>query len=212
MKNRLIILVLLTLLIIAFTTFETRASYTVATFFDPAQTNSKYPLFDVNYATMKLTGGWPDSKTGLTLQIPWSGHTFSNAWFEVKQPIALSAPTMGYCSTGPGEVDFYKDNTSTNPLLIIQFDYGVMSPSGFGSNDAYALANVRITGSEITGTLSDEVFAFSFANRAYLPGSSKWSDGWTATASFTSSAIPEPATIGLLCMGGLAILRKKKRS
>jgi len=82
-----------------------------------------------------------------------------------------------------------------------------VSPYGFGANEVlFTAANVRITGSEITGTLSQEQFSFSFANTAPLP---EGHNGFTATAAFTSSAVPEPATIALLTLGGLVLFKRK---
>ncbi|MBI5864061.1 MAG: PEP-CTERM sorting domain-containing protein, partial [Planctomycetes bacterium] len=54
--------------------------------------------------------------------------------------------------------------------------------------------------------LSQEAFAFSFANPVGTP------ENYTATASFTSSAIPEPASIALLAIGGLLALRRRATS
>jgi hypothetical protein len=69
---------------------------------------------------------------------------------------------------------------------------------------------VTITGSEIVGSLTDESFAFGFGNQ--LPLSGDWNKGYTATASFTSSAVPEPATLVLLGTAGIWIFTRKKRS
>lgn len=203
------------LLSIGFTFVNAKASFTVATFADPSG-NSNNPLFTVDFTQMQLTGGWSDANTGLTLQIPYSSHTFTDAWFnitDVNITSTASLPWGKFGQTGQGRIRFYADNTNTNPLVVIDFNNGVVSPYGFGANKVlFSAANVEITGSEITGTLSEEIFSFSFANLARLPGSTNWNDGFTATAAFTSSAVPEPATIGLLCMGGLTILGKKKRS
>jgi hypothetical protein len=218
-KNRLI-LVLLAIFSVGFISSDTKASFTVATFADPSK-NSSNPLFKVDFTSMKLTGGWSDANTGLTLQIPYSGHIFTDAWFNITD---VNITTMIPTQWGPfgqldqGKIRFYADTNNTNPLLIIDFDSGSISPFGFGANDVlFTAANVKITGSEITGPqFSEEVFSFSFANLARLPGSNNWNDGFTTTAAFTSSAIaaeiPEPATICLLTLGELVLFRKKKRS
>jgi hypothetical protein len=191
---------------------DAKASFTVATFADPAKSDSNYPLFDVNFISMKLDGGWSDEKTGLTLEIPYNGNIFYNAWFDVNGVVTLSNPPMPGMpyGTGPGQINFYANGNSTNPLLVIEFNGAALTLGNFGANELYA-ENVTIKGSQITGQLSEEMFSFTFGtNPAHLPGSTNFDDGFVTTASFTSSAVPEPATIGLLCLGALSLVRRKK--
>jgi hypothetical protein len=212
MKKHCLTLILLAFFSVGFISVNAVAapsSFTVATFADPSQ-NSSNSLFTVDFTALTLDGGWSDAKTGLNLQIPSNGHTFTNAWFDVDNVITLSSIIPGtFYGTGPGKINFYKDNTNTNPLVIIEFDSGFVSPYGFGANEVlFTAANVRITGSEVAGSLSQEQFSFSFANTASLPQGHL---GFTSTAAFTSSAIPEPATITLLGTGTLVFLLKRKR-
>jgi hypothetical protein len=209
MKKRFLIIILLALSV-EFISVSAKASMTIATFADPSI--GSRPLFRVDFrlAQMKLTGGWADTKTGLTLEIPYSGHTFANAWFEMTDVVILN--TSG--DTGGGEINFYADGSTTS-LLAINFESGFVSRYSFGADEFFA-ENVTITGSEITDTLSEEQFAFSFANKKKL-SSANPNDGFTATAAFTSSAvilvpppIPEPATICLLGLGALSVVRRKK--
>jgi len=207
---------LLIILSLFITAGVTKASFTVATFADPSNSNSN-PLFNVNFTTQSLTGGWDDSKTGLTLQVPSSGHTFANAWFRLVSP--TGAPTVNITNvytmpwgkvgqTGAGRVEFYANGTTTNPLIVVGFDGGVVSMSNFGASELTA-NTVTITGSEISQILTQEEFSFSFANTmSPLPNGD---DGFTSTASFTSSAVPEPATVGLLCLGALKLVTRKSR-
>lgn len=199
-------LFLLMILAVAFTSVDAKASFTVATFADPSP-DSNHPLFTADFTALTLDGGWSDANTNLTLQIPYSGNNFANAWFDVNGVIALTAvvPNTFY-TTGPGRINFYKNNTSTNQLLIIDFDSAVLTLGNFSTDEAvFAAANVRITGSEIIGTLSEEQFSFNFANTLQT------SNGFTATASFTSSAVPEPATICLLGLGVLSLINRKSK-
>lgn len=213
MKINRLLMVLLTILSIAVFFGEAKASFTVATFADPSN-NSSNPLFNVDFTTNTISGGWDDSKTGLTLQFSYNGHTYSDAWFKLMS--VSGAPTLSITSkttlpwgtvgtVGPGSVLFYKNNTSTNPLFVVGFDGGVVSMSNFGANMLTA-NTVTFSGSEITGSLSQQEFSFSFANVVPLAQD----NGFTSTASFTSSAVPEPATIGLLCLGVLKLVIRKR--
>jgi hypothetical protein len=208
MKKHWLILILLTFLSVGFISANAKASLTIATFDDPSG-NGNNPLFTVDFIHMTLDGNWPDTKTGLTLEIPYNNnHTFANAWFDVNGVVTLSEIIAGTLySTGPGEIKFYGDGNSANPLITIEFDSGVLSLDSysFGAKE-FTAENVTITGSEITGPLSQEEFTFNFAN--VLPPD--WSDGFTATAAFTSSAVPEPATICILGLGALSLVRKKR--
>ncbi len=204
---------------VGFISVNANASVTIATFADPSE-DSNWPLFTVDFINNTINGGWDDNKTGLILEIPYSGYTVENnnafidAWFDITEVTITSqfpTPTGIYGSTGPGVINFYEDNTQTNPLVIINFDIGSISPYDFGANEVlFTASNVTITGSKIIDALSQEQFSFSFANLAKLSGSTDWDDGFTATAAFTSSAIPEPTTICLLAMGSLVFIKNKK--
>jgi len=213
MKKRFLTIILLAL-IVGFVSVNAKATLTIATFADPSK-NSANPLFKVDIAGLqKITGGWSDSKTGLTLEIPYNGHTFTDAWFTMTD-VAITNISGTSGDTGTGEINFYADGTSINPLLIIDFQSGFVSRYGFGASGMFVATNVTITGSEITDILTLEEFSFSFSNLAKLPRHSSWNDGFTATAAFTSSAtikhdVPEPATIGLLGLGALSMIRRKK--
>jgi len=181
---------------------------TIATFDDPA-VNSTMPLFTIDLTTHFITGGWSDLQTGLDLNVVYSGRIFYDAFF-VMTPVTYTGGLTGG-STGRGAIKFFEDNqsTSTPPLIQIDFDSANLSPTGFGALELFALNDVTISGSEIgAATLTDEAFSFSFANQVMLPGD----DGYTATAAFTSSAVPEPATIMLFGIGGLMTLIRKRRA
>ena len=183
------------------------ASFTVATFADPSATSAN-PLFTVDLAANTITGGWADSKTGLDLYIPGSG-TFTDAFF------TFASTYTGLASggvTGGGTIKFFKDNqdTTTAPLIQIDFAKGYVNPYGLGAIDEFFADGVVITGTEVSGTLSDESFSFSFANQKSINGN--WNNGFTATAAFTSSAIPEPATMAIFGIGAMLMLRLRKRA
>lgn len=194
-------------------------SVTLATFADPSQ-SSVNPLFKVDFTTMKITGGWSDAQTGLVLEIPCSGYTieasnaFHDVWFDMSA-VDITNTYVMFGQTGAGVINFYENGTATTPLVIINFESGEVSRYGFGADELFVAENVTITGSKIFGTLSEEHFSFSFANLAKLTGHTQWADGFTATAAFTSSAvinpeIPEPATLAILGLGALSLIRRRK--
>jgi hypothetical protein len=184
-------------------------SMTIATFADPVQIAPIIPLFAVNLLTDTITGGWADSKTGLLLEIPYSGNNYPDAFFTMT-PVDYTFNASGGV-TGGGTIKFFADNQSisSTPLIQIDFVSGSVSPYGFAGMNEFFANGVVITGSEIgTPPLSNESFSFSFANQKALSGN--WNKGYTATSSFTSSAIPEPATIAILSLGVLSLIRRKK--
>ena len=180
---------------------------TIATFADPAIDGST-PLFTVGTGT--VDGGWDDTQTGLTLEVVFSGNTYSDAFFEMGQLTYNSSTGV----TSSGTIKFFEDGASTSgiPLIQIDFDSGQVFPTNFSAMDLFFANGVTISGSEIETVLLedellvDESFSFAFANQTINGG------GFTATSSFTSSAnvIPEPATICLLSLGFVMIRKRKK--
>jgi len=167
---------------------------TIATFADPAADGST-PLFEL--ANDTLSGGW--SNTGLDLVTPISGDEFPNATFTMTDLTVLDPEG----TLSAGTIEFFDDGGS----LILQIDFDaaqLFAPFGFGASTMVG-HNVSFSGPIITIPLEEELFAFSFANQITTP------DGFTWTAAFTSSAIPEPATLTLLAFGGLA-LRWRRRA
>jgi PEP-CTERM motif len=212
------LMIILLALSVGFISANAKATMTIATFADPSG-NSSHPLFTVDFLGGTLTGGWADGKTGLTLEIPCSGYTIENGnafhdvWFEMTR-VGIDA----FGDTGGGEIDFYAHGTTTNPLLTINFGSGFVSRYGFGADELFTTDNVTIESSKITNALSEEEFSFSFANKKKLSADPK-NNGFTATAAFTSSAaveitnthsvVPEPATICILGLGALSLVRRK---
>jgi hypothetical protein len=194
-------------------------SITAATFADPAA-DSSTPLFNVNTASNKITGGWTDSQTGLNLQVAGgTGSPYINAWFTINTtestssaPLAISEPQsiwgMYFGKTGTGVITFYEDGT-TNKIITVEFTKAYVTPSSFGvSKTLDSAASITITdytGSSSFGTVG-ESFSFGFVNI------DSTSNGYNATSSFSLSAVPEPTTIALLSIGALSLIRKRKVS
>jgi len=183
---------------------------TIATFADPAQTGNT-PLFTLDLTVGNpgdglLTGGWSDDQTGLDLEI--QGVCHCDTWF-VMNELTYTGDVMSG-QTSPGELEFFADGADPlgdEPLVRITFSSASVSLVGFGGSDFYSLDNVQITGSAVPAALSNEAFAFSFANHVPLGGDVL--NGYTVTAAFTSSAIPEPAGVGLLATGSAMLLRRR---
>lgn len=167
---------------------------TVATFADPAVDGST-PLFELAGTT--FTGGW--SGSNLDLEVPITGDVWQDATFTM-----LPLTVVGVGQLSSGWIEFYKSPADGGGLALrIDFDAAFLAPFGFGASDTFLGQTVTFTGPGIPAGLVDETFAFSFANPVYT------GDGYTYTASFTSSAVPEPGSLVLLGLGLLQLLRRR---
>jgi hypothetical protein len=172
-------------------------SFTVASFADPA-TDSSTPLFELNNDLDLLSGSW--TGLGLTLQTPGLGDIdYSDAMFSMA-PVTVNPDD----STGPGTVTFRASNQDL--LFTITFQSGTLNGNtGFGATD-FVAQGVEISVAIGPFTLMDEAFSFSFANQAAT------ANGFTASAGFTSSATPEPASLGLTAIGAVLLMKRRRRS
>jgi hypothetical protein len=207
-----------TVMILAVALMVVGSSYgqTVATFADPAL-NTSTPLFTIDGIGNTVNGGWSDSKAGLNLQVVWTGNTFNDAYFTMTQlaitskPITIPNSTLAYFLTGGGTIKFFQDNDPTSATPILQIDFSSLSCTygGLGGDNVFSASGVKFSGSEIGSTiLSEETFSFSFANLKMANPVSP-DTGYTATASFTSSTVPEPCTLALLGIGAMTMFRKR---
>ena len=172
---------------------------TIATFSDPSPGGSQ-PLFTFssNGGTGTLSGSW--TSDGMLLETPGvPAADINNAHMAMDPVTATGGPLVW--TLGPGRIRL--QNNANVDQMIISFSGGTLtSPNGFGASDFVGL-DVSFSGPIIPAGLSGEAFAFSFANPVGTP------EDYTATAAFTSSAVPEPASIGLLLVGGLLALRRR---
>ncbi len=180
---------------------------TIATFADPAADGST-PLFSIDLVADTITGGWTDAQTGLNLEI--GATTYTDAWFTMT-PLAYAAPTfMGM--TGAGEINFYADGAPGTPLLKIAFASGQLNFGGLGGDNIFSGNSVVFSGSALPpAAYTEESFAFSFANQRLVRAPSGAPMGFTSTAAFTSSALPEPASLVVLALGMPLLFLRRSR-
>lgn len=179
-------------------------SRTIATFLDPADSGAT-SLFVFNTTTNILTGSF--TGTGLTVRTPGlnGGGEVTNAKFQTS-PIQL-VPVAGtnLYAGGTGTVRFYTSDIN-NPFLLVNFTGATLfDPLNFGASE-FNGSIVNFSGPNVPGGLSNEQFSFALANRHVVGDEIRY------TASFTSSAVPEPATMTALALGAAAILRRRKKS
>jgi hypothetical protein len=177
------------------------STMTFATFADPSG-DSANPLFQMTEDLDLVSGGY--SGLGLTLQIPFTGEVFNDVTFDM--PAVAADPLSGW-TLAPGVVQFFDGQ---DVLLTITFQSARLTEFSFGARNTVANPNnVDIVYSGFTPDfeLTNESFAFSFTNFDETT-----TPGWiTTTASFTSAAIPEPATVVFLVLGCLAMIRLRRR-
>jgi hypothetical protein len=170
---------------------------TIATHADPAQNNST-PLFTTSASA--VTGNW--SGTGLTLDVPVAGMTFTDVQMD------MGAVTRAGSALGAGTVKFFTTDINA-PIFQVDFTSGtIFEPFGLGASFVSA-QDATFSGSAVTGmSFENEQFAFSFANPVSLGQGVN-----TYTASFTSSAdvVPEPASMAILGLGIAALARRKRK-
>lgn len=173
----------------------TANAFTLATFDDPS--NGSVPMFTVTGSS--VSGSWLGS--GLNLKIPATSSIYNNVKMD------MASVTRTGTNLGSGMVSFW-DTDQNNPLFTISFDSAVIFEP-FGTAGSYLNSNnVTFGGSAIAslGVLDEEQFSFSFAN----PTSGQ--NGNTYTASMTSSAVPEPASMIALGLGLAALGARRKKA
>ena len=183
-----------------------RATFTVATFSDPAL-DASTPLFTWDTTNSTLEGAWTGS--GMTVETPGftGGGSVTDAHFDMK-PVQLTTLIAGTLyEMAAGQIVFYT-NDINNPFFTVDFDGGLFLNPLSASAATQAGDLVDFSGPNVPANLIQEAFAFSLAN----PTQS--GDKWTYTASFTSSAdvVPEPASMVALGAGIAALVSRRRKA
>ncbi len=193
-------------------------SVTVARFVDPAD-NHTTPLFAVDLTNDRITSLWTDEMLGLDLEVPVAvapPYVYTDAFFTLTDPAGndgIEYTVDGfYGETGAGILRFYADGVdpeTADPLVRFDFEKAYLTPTGVGAESLFmGQGNVSVGGGVVPAGMTQVSFAFSFANQSLdqFPDG----DGFTTTASFTSSAIPEPSIAALLGIGFLGLVRRRR--
>jgi len=179
----------------------TSSAFTVATFADPS-TSGTPPLFVFDSNVLTLDGGY--SALGLNLITPgWGAPDYADAKFSMTTVNLTATAVPNVYDTNGGTITF--TDSSNVMVMMITFGSGrFVTNTLFGGSD-FSGHIVSITGPGIPGGWYDETFNFSFANPNLNAGV------YSYTASFTSSAVPEPATMVALASGISLLLARRRR-
>lgn len=183
-------------------------SGTFASFFDTgASTFVRTPTIG-NFGLLTATG------TGYTLQTA-GGTTYTDVAFKLNAPVtyqAAGSSAQAGALTGPGSFSFTKGATT---LLTISFDTASLNSSGLhasfnnGGEDDIVRFGGSMIGSAVT-VADSQGFDFSFANGQPVSGGGyRYSSAFSASGNF--QPVPEPATMAVLGMGALAMIRRRRR-
>lgn len=188
-----------------------QASFTVGTFADPVA-NSSQNFFEFNRLSSNsatLEGAWLND--GLHLLTPGivAPDQF-NVRFEMRDAqesavlVFTDAQSNGSYLSGPGYIRFF--NASNLTVLRIDFDSALLTSSGVTAGFG-AGTQAYMSGSIVEPGWDFEHFSFAFSNFNIINN-----NNFTMSSSFTSSAVPEPATVAALALGAAALLRRRKSS
>jgi len=182
---------------------------TIATFADPTVSGPVEYMFEVQDGapgTISEPLGAPlvDLYINETLLIaPPPGGLYEDVDLQF-DPLNYTGSFLTGATVGQGYFEFVKNQ---QVLLRIDFDSAYLGRSTVGGDNIFSTNNVQFT---VMGTplpMDAASFAFSFTNQTPHVGAAPAFD---ATASFTSSGVPEPLTVALLAVAmGLAIKRRR---
>lgn len=171
-------------------------AFTVASFQDPTIGQPNLVVFTVTSSAISA------AYTGIDLNV--LGTTYTGVTLSIA-PVAVSG--AGPVKNVAGGSAVFSTGSDPN-LLTITWDAGsLFEPFGFGASFA-SLQSVTFSGTSVpagAANWTEEQFAFSFANPQVTRDISTYS------ASMTSSAVPEPATMAVLGLGLSALVARRRR-
>jgi hypothetical protein len=158
------------------------------------------------------------STTGVQLATP---DTYTARYFVSNNPLDQKensffsgggAPGQPY-SQGEGTVTFFEDGTN-NILLQIDFDSSVLTPQNFGAN-TLAGNSLTFSGSLLSSLdpkdLTNPNFSFSFFS-PIIQGATTHHLALFNSSIGNVQAVPEPSSMAALAVGGIAILRRRRKA
>lgn len=184
---------------------------TIATFADPTVGGPIVSMFDVRDTGAGV--GRVKGKTGGTiLDLQVDNTIYTDAILEFGDIAYTGNYKNGTLKAG--EFNFFYKDSNNNPVLVlkVQFESGKVNVLGLGGENIFSDDGVRFSGPAVDslGTLTEESFSFSFANQKPIKNGTT-TIGFTSTAAFASSAVPEPATIFLLTLGSVLVATHRRR-
>ncbi|MCU0315025.1 MAG: PEP-CTERM sorting domain-containing protein [Fimbriimonadaceae bacterium] len=187
------------------------ASFTVATAQDPSASGTVVPMFffDQNLNQISTAGATPGVSPvpgNMTVHL-LGGATRANSSI-VMAPVTVTPGAIpGLFTAGPGGVSF---SDASGEYLKIDWDSATFF-NGLLFGGQGATNNVRFSGTAVDGfgpaSWTSRQFSFALANAR--PGPT--ANTTTYTASFTSSAVPEPFTMAALALGAGMIAARRRR-
>lgn len=193
---------------------------TTSSWFDPGEftpTNNGGSLYTItngflwNWGVVP-TGNMIAGVTGIQQVAPgnWSGATWTAPQGQIITSVAIyggnylgPAGNMGYGVFGgatTADTEYYRGQGSVGPHNGISF-YADLITVNIPANNNVAVLQLRSFWNQ-SATVTEEFSTYPAANNAC---------GYMTAVTITTETVPEPATMGLLALGGLFVLMRRKR-